>query len=248
MQSREHLKKTEHIEYGGRAVYGAMVAAMDEGIGRVLRQLDQLKLRERTLIFFFSDNGGRSEHAVNYPYRGHKGMLFEGGIRAPFCISWPARIPAGQTFDAPITGLDVFPTALAAAGVPTQKSVALDGVNLLPHLAAVKTALASRTHVWRYASGPGEFGYAVRDGDWKLVSSIYKGRKLLFNLATDPYEQHDVVAGHADIVRRLTATYDHWATQMMPPRWLDPHGENVRKEEAARQSAVEQASRGERKK
>jgi arylsulfatase A-like enzyme len=245
--TQAHLKRTEHIEYGGRAVYAAMVAAMDDGIGRVMRQLDELKLRETTLVFFYSDNGGRAEHAVNFPFRGHKGMLFEGGIRVPFCVSWPARIPAGQTFDAPITGLDVFPTALAAAGIPPPKSVALDGVNLLPHLAGTKTALAPRTHVWRYASGPDEFGYAVRDGDWKLVSSSYKGRQLLFHLATDPYEQHDVVVEHPAIVQRLTATYDRWATPMMPPRWLDPHGANVRKEEAARQNSVEQASRGERK-
>ena len=246
--TRVHLKLTEHIEYGGRAVYGAMVAAMDDGIGKVLKQLEALKLRDRTLVFFYSDNGGRAEHAVNFPFRGHKGMLFEGGIRVPFCASWPARLTGGRTFDAPITGLDIFPTVLAAAEIPIPDKLSFDGINLLPLLADQKGELRPRTLHWRYATGPNEYGYAVRDGAWKLVSSIYKGKKLLFNIETDPYEQHDCAAEQPDMVQRLTAKYDQWAKQMMPPHWLDAHGPNVRKEEAARQAAVEAASRGEKSK
>ena len=94
--------------------------------------------------------------------------------------------------------------------------------------------------------GKDEFGYAVRGGDFKLVSSIYKGRKLLFNIEADPYEQHDLAAAHPEIVQRLTAAYERWAKEMKPPLWLDPHGANVRSEEAGRQRAVENASRGER--
>jgi len=240
-----HLKRTEHIEYGGRAVYGAMVAAMDDGIGKVMKQLDALKLRDRTLIFFYSDNGGRAEHAVNFPFRGHKGMLFEGGIRVPFCASWPGRIPAGQTIDTPITGLDIFPTVLAAASLAQPDKLALDGVNLLPYLDGNKQAQPPRTLVWRYATGPGEYGYAVRDGGYKLVSSSYKGRKLLFDIGADPYEQRDLAAEQPDTVRRLTEKYERWAGDMMAPRWLDPHGANVRKEETARQGALDAASRGE---
>ncbi len=245
--TRAHLRKTEHIEYGGRAVYGAMVAGMDEGIGRVLRQLDDLKLRERTLIFFFSDNGGRAEHAVNFPYRGHKGMLFEGGIRVPFLVSWPGGIPGGRTCDGPITALDIFPTTLAAARVPAPTTVSLDGLNLLPHLAGRQLPLPPRTMFWRYATGPNEYGYAVREDSYKLVSSVYKGRKLLFNLASDPYEQHDLAAADPARVRQLAARYEVWAAEMRPPLWLDPHGANVRKEAAARQQTVDTASRGERK-
>ncbi len=244
--TREHLKKTEHIEYGGRAVYGAMVAAMDEGIGKLLRKLESLKLREHTLIFFYSDNGGRAEHAVNFPFRGHKGMLFEGGIRVPFCVSWPARIPDGQTCDHPVTGLDVFPTALAAAGIARPDKLLLDGINLLPHLTDPNCELPPRSLVWRYATGQDEFGYAVRDGRWKLVHSVYKGRKLLFDLSADPYEQHDLAVANPEAVGRLVEVYNRWAKDMMPPRWLDPHGVNVRKEEATRQQALENASRGER--
>jgi arylsulfatase A-like enzyme len=173
-------------------------------------------------------------------------MLFEGGIRVPFCVSWPARIRGGRTMNAPITALDIFPTVLAAAGIASPDGLVLDGVNLLPVLAEPGREPPRHTLVWRYAAGPDEFGYAVRDGRFKLVSSVYKGRKLLFDAEVDPYEQRDLAVDHSEIVRRLTDEYDRWARGMMPPRWLDPHGANVRKEEAARQAAVDAASRGER--
>tara|TARA_R110002073_G_scaffold154287_6_gene309357 strand:+ start:498 stop:1907 length:1410 start_codon:yes stop_codon:yes gene_type:complete len=246
--TREHLKKTEHIEYGGRAVYGAMVAAMDEGIGRVTAKLKELNLRDNTLIFFYSDNGGRTEHAVNFPYRGHKGMLFEGGIRVPFCVSWPAQIPGDQRYDNPITALDIFPTALAAAEVETPESLQLDGVNLLPFLKHNDQhddeTMPHQTLFWRYAVGNDRYGYAVRDGDHKLVYSVYKSKHLLFDIAHDPWEREDLSATKPAMVKKLVTKYEKWQQEMMPPRWLDPHGPNVRKEEQKRQAAVDAASRG----
>ena len=125
--SREHLRLTQHIAHGGRAVYGAMIAAMDAGIGKVLDKLKSAKIIDNTLIVFFSDNGGRADGAVNYPFRGHKGMLFEGGIRVPFCIAWPARIPGGQVLEFPITALDVAPTLFAAANGAAQRANARRG-------------------------------------------------------------------------------------------------------------------------
>jgi arylsulfatase A-like enzyme len=242
-----HLKRTEHIEYGGRAVYGAMVAAMDDGIGQLLRKLEELKLRKNTLIFFYSDNGGRAEHAMNYPYRGHKGMLFEGGIRVPFLISWPAKIPGGQKVDQPVTGLDIFPTCLAAAQTAQPGKRPVDGVNWLPTLAKPGSKLPERSLYWRYACGDGLFGRAVLDGDFKLVDSAYKGKKLLFNLKADPYEINDLASAHPDVVASLSAKFADWEKGMQPPQWLDPHGANVRKEEAARQAELDAAHRGEAK-
>ncbi len=245
--TRKHLQKTEHIEYGGRAVYGAMIAAMDEGIGDVVDKLKELKLYDNTLIFFYSDNGGRAEHAVNYPFRGHKGMLFEGGIRVPFCVSWPETIPGGRTYDKPITALDIFPTALAAAGVE-QTSLKLDGVNLLPFLDGADTKSPHQTLFWRYACGDGEYGYAVRDGRNKLVYSVYKKKHLLFDLSTDPWERNDLAAAQPALVGRLKDLYSNWNSEMVEPHWLDPHGVNVRKEEAKRQATVDAASRGDKSK
>lgn len=243
--TREHLRKTEHIEYGGRAVYGAMVAGMDEGIGRIANALKKLKLYDDTLIFFYSDNGGRTEHARNFPFRGHKGMLFEGGVRVPFCCSWPRRIGRDKRYDEAVSALDIFPTALAAAGVQPPSDLSLDGVNLLPYLSGNVSESPHQTLYWRYACGDGEFGYAVRDGNYKLVDSVYKGKKLLFDLQTDPWERQDLAEQQPETVERLTRLIQRWDEQNMPPRWLDPHGANVRKEEAARQEAIDAASRGE---
>lgn len=239
----EHLKKTEHIEQPGRAIYGAMIAGMDAGIGRVLDKLNTLKLRDNTLIIFMSDNGGRSDGAMNFPYRGYKGMLFEGGIRVPFCVSWPARIPGGQEIDSPITGLDIVPTALAAASNPSPKDMKLDGENLLPYLDGKKKSMLPRTLFWRYAMSADEFGYAVRDGDTKLVYRGIKDQIFLFDLSADPYEHDNLADRQKDVVQKLAAKYETWAKEMKAPLWLDPHGTSIRNEVTGRKNALERASR-----
>ena len=245
--TREHLEKTQHIEYGGRAVYGAMVAGMDTGIGRVLAALDDVGVAKNTIVVFLSDNGGRKEHAVNFPYRGHKGMLFEGGIRVPFVIRWPARLPSGKQVAEPISALDIFPTILSACRVAPQNSLNLDGVNLLPLLEIPPSAWKPRTFYWRYSMGADQYGYAVRDGDLKLVNSGYKGRKLLFDLEADPWEKNDLSMFQPEALARLDQLYVQWNAGNMSPRWYDPHGANVRNEEAVRQQAIDDASRGQKK-
>jgi arylsulfatase A-like enzyme len=245
--TKAHLHKTEHIEQAGRSIYAAMVAGMDEGIGRIVQLLDELKLREHTLIIFYSDNGGRGDLGRSLPFRGHKGQLYEGGIHVPFCVSWPERIPAGQSIAAPITGLDVFPTVLASADVPVPDDLQLDGINLLPYLTDSKHELPERTLVWRYSLGQDGYGYAVRDRAYKLVR-VNANHTSLFNIADDPYEQHDVKADNPDVIQLLTTAYEQWAKEMKTPLWVDPHGANIRNEQIGRQKVIDQASQGERQK
>ncbi|MEM9368969.1 MAG: sulfatase-like hydrolase/transferase [Planctomycetota bacterium] len=244
--TKEHLQKVTHIQEGGRAVYGAMVAGMDQGIGRVLEQLHESEIADNTLVIFLSDNGGRREHASNIPLRGHKGMLFEGGIRVPFVMTWPNRLPAGSTNDAPMTALDVFPTVLAAAGVDQDADDELDGINLLPRLTKPDETPAKRTLFWRYAVESNAFGFAVRDGDFKLVDSRYKDRKLLFDLKADPGEWHDLADKQPETVQRLSGLIEAWDQKNRSPHFRDNHGENVQKEEMTRTETIERASRGER--
>ncbi|MCC9643311.1 sulfatase-like hydrolase/transferase [Rhodopirellula sp. JC740] len=244
--TRAHLKHTEHIEYGGRAVYGAMVAGMDAGIGRVVDEIERQGLSEKTLVIFYSDNGGRREHARNFPFRGHKGMLFEGGIRVPFLMNWPNKLPSGVREDAPVMALDLFPTVLAAAGVSPSEASKLDGENLLPSLTQDDVSMPKRPLFWRYSMGDGNYGYAVRDGRWKLVDTRYKDRKMLFDLQSDPYETRDLSDDHPERVAELWQKVVAWDADNLAPRWNDPHGVNVRKEEAERTRQVENAARGER--
>lgn len=90
------------------------------------------------------------------------------------------------------------------------------------------------------------YGYAVRDGDWKLVYSVYKQKQLLFDLEADPWERNDLAEQRPELVQQLTRLYRNWDEEMMKPLWLDPHGANVRKEEAERQAIIEKATRGEK--
>ena len=241
--TKEHLKGTEHIEYGGRSVYGAMVYGMDKGIGNVVKALENKGIKENTIIIFISDNGGRGEHAVNFPYRGHKGMLFEGGIRVPYCISWPAAIKSGQVVDQAITGLDIMPTVMSAAGVGGEEKLKMDGENILPLLKG-KDQVLDRQLFWRYSGGK---GWVSRDGNYKLIHSLYKGKTMLFDIEKDPYEHHDISEQHPDIVSRLQDAYKKWDSEMMEPLWEDPHEPNVLKEEKRLQEIRKKASNGEKK-
>lgn len=240
----EHLKGTEHVEYGGRSVYGAMVYGMDLGIGKVMDALEEKGLQEKTLIIFLSDNGGRAEHAINFPYRGHKGMLFEGGIRVPFCLSWPGAIKSGQIINQPVTGLDILPTAMAAAKIESPSNLHLDGEDILPLLQGEDQKLDRRLF-WRYSGGK---GWVSREGKYKLIYSHYKQKTQLFDLENDPYEHHNIYDMHPQVVEDLTQAYKNWDSEMMQPLWEDPHIPNVEREERKVQETRKKASSGERNK
>lgn len=109
-----------------------MVSAMDDGIGKVLAALDAAGIRDNTLVAFVSDNGGPEPHNAsdNGPLRGAKGTVFEGGVRVPFLLSWPGRLPRGSVFDQPVITMDLTVTALHLAGAPLEGP--LDGVDLMP--------------------------------------------------------------------------------------------------------------------
>ena len=239
----EHLQGTEHVEYGGRSVYGAMVYGMDVGIGKVMNALEETGVKDQTIVIFLSDNGGRAEHAVNFPYRGHKGMLFEGGIRVPFCISWPDKIRSSQSIATPVTGLDILPTVMTAAGIDIEKSMQLDGENMLP-LFEGNTTKFDRKLFWRYSGGA---GWVSRVGKYKLIHSHYKGKTLLFDLETDPYEHHDIYDANPEIVEDLVQSYKNWDAEMINPLWEDPHIPNVEREEKNLQTIRVRARAGEKK-
>lgn len=149
MTGRYQQRFGHEFNTGGSKEYGAdkvglpttegtlagMVAAMDEGIGRVLEKLENAGLEEETLVFFINDNGGGGGNAsVNEPLSGFKGQVWEGGIRVPFAMRWKGRVPAGVVFDHPVISLDIFATAVAAAGAALPRGRQIDGVNLLPYV------------------------------------------------------------------------------------------------------------------
>lgn len=234
----EHLRQFAHVPDLHRRTFRAMMAALDENVGRVLAKLRQTNLERDTLVVFFSDNGGQTgpprpkpdapfqygvNASLNTPCRGEKGDLFEGGIRVPFLVQWKSRIPAGKTFDQPVISLDILPTALAAAGVQVQPAWKLDGVNLLPFLAEMKEGPPHDTLYWRFRfppNQPARHRWAIRQGDWKLVKSNAEPLSL-YNIAQDVGERNNLAAGQPDRVRTMEATWKRWNAELAEPMWTD---------------------------
>jgi arylsulfatase A-like enzyme len=198
-------------------VYGAMVRALNRGVGKVMAALRALGLDHNTILIFTNDNGGSSRAGlpdINKPYRGWKGTFFEGGIRVPFFIRWPAKIAPGQRLSMPVDFIDVLPTLAAAGGTQLPVGRKIDGINLLPFATGQAGPGASRALFWR--SGTYE---AIRDGDWKLQVSRNPARLWLFNLGPDPTERTDLSARRPDIVERLRAELAAHDREMAEPLW-----------------------------
>jgi arylsulfatase A-like enzyme len=185
--------------------YWAMVACLDEAIGELLGTLQELGLERRTLVMFFSDNGG-SGPGDNRPLRGGKSTLWEGGLRVPFLARWPARLPAGTVCEEFLTSLEVLPTLAAAAGTPPPAGIVLDGFDMLPALAG-KAKSPRQEMFWQQRGNQ-----AARVGRYKWVKSD-KGNGL-FDLTADPGEQHDLSATNARLLAQLQARFAAWKQTM----------------------------------
>ncbi len=198
-----------------RAILMAMLHHLDLGVGRVVDTLKQEGVWENTLLFFLTDNGGsKAMSAVNTPLRGAKQQNYEGGIRTPFIVSWPAGFKGGRSIDTPISSLDILPTALDAARVAFPTDKPLDGKSLLPLLTG-KTPKHIETFYWSEGGEAG--GYAVRSGDWKLVQQRGQKKVELFNLAKDPAEATDLASQNGAKIAELSKLYDAWLGQMAEP-------------------------------
>lgn len=200
-------------------VYGAMVRALDRGVGEVLAALKKNGIDDNTMVIFTSDNGGAwyaGLPEINAPYRGWKATFFEGGIRVPFFIRWPGTVAVGEQSRTPAHHLDIFATVAVAAGAQMPGDRQMDSTNLLPVLTGKAQGSASpgRTLFWR----SGEYR-AVRDGNWKLQMSGNPHKAWLYDLAADPTERANLAATRPDQVSRLTALLTAHDTGMPKPLW-----------------------------
>ena len=203
-----------------RRAYAAFVSTMDEQVGRILAKVDELGVREKTLIIFQSDQGHSTEARANFgggnagPYRGAKASFFEGGIRVPATVSMPGRIPEGEVREQFCIGCDWLPTIaeLCGADSPDRK---VDGVSIVP---VIQSADAPDPHrVWYWQLGE---QWAVREDAWKLLVNARDttdGRQVstlkepfLADLTKDPTEQTNFAEDHPDVVERLTRLHEEW--------------------------------------
>jgi arylsulfatase A-like enzyme len=196
-----------------------MLSAMDDAIGTVMERVRAAKQEDDTLIFFLSDNGGPTggNSSRNDPFSGFKNNVREGGIRVPFAVQWKGAIPAGKTYENPVSSLDIFPTVLAATGTKQPEKQSTDGVDLVPFVTGKQRddARPHDTLYWRYGEK-----WAVRDGDMKLTHAE-AGPAKLFDLSQDPAESNDLSASKPDVLKQLQVEYEAWSKTMMAPRWKD---------------------------
>jgi arylsulfatase A-like enzyme len=212
-----------------RQMYAAMLAAVDDGIGEIVGTLEKFGLRENTMIFFASDNGATREPRAglnqqpaqggsNRPLRGFKFSLFDGGIRVPAMLSWPARIAPKQVIHEVAATMDVLPTFLGAAATPLPADRTIDGHDILP-TAAKKARSPHETLFWSSSNQ-----LAVRRGKWKLVMNGMEADSapaartrmtgddatFLSDIDTDPGESKNLRSQHPRIVEELTAAANKW--------------------------------------
>ena len=216
-----------------RQVYAAMVAAVDDGVGAIRAELKRLNLLDNTCIFLLGDNGATTEPRAgldsksatagsNGPYRGFKFSLFDGGMHVPGMVSWPAKIPAGQTLNEIAMSMDVMPTILAASGAKLPANHKIDGSNILP----VLTSKAKSPHESIYWAQNNQL--AVRRGKWKLVINGFtaenwpEGRKplegddamFLSDLEADPGESKNLRKANPQLVDELATAVHKWHEEM----------------------------------
>lgn len=192
----------------------AMIAAMDDGVGRIRTKLREMGQERNTLIFYIADNGaplrpGAWNGSINAPLIGEKGMLTDGGVRVPFVAAWPGTLPAGQVYDHPVSSLDVAATAVALAGLPHDDE--LDGVNLMPFLTGRNNAPPHDNLFWRWRSQA-----AVLEFPWKLIR-LGRSEHYLFDVTQSDGETKNLIANHPEIAARLQTKLDAWCATLATP-------------------------------
>lgn len=220
------------------AAYAAMIQSLDEGVGRVLKTLDELRISDKTLVIFYSDNGGvggyqragvdSMEVTDNAPLRGGKGMLYEGGVRVPLIIRYPSVVKPGTVSDVPVVNVDFYPTLLEITGAAGNASHTLDGASFANVLRGepVGERPPIYWHFPGYLQGRQEVGAwrttpagAIRDGNFKLIEFFETGKTELYDLAADVSEQNDLATANPTKAKELHDKLIAWrkATHAMMP-------------------------------
>ena len=215
-QAKE-LRRVAEIKDKVRREFAAMTVALDDGVGRVLKALDDAGLARNTLVIFMSDHGGDPVYGgSNHPLRGGKATLFDGGLRVPCLMRWPGKVKPGTTTREVCSALDIFPSLLQLAGVDAADH-ASDGRDISGLMLAGRP-LGPRELFWEMGPhrvlGRGKWT-ALRRGDWKLVEDA-SGVRYLFNLAADPNEQHNLAAAKQENLKELVKRRDELAAQFAP--------------------------------
>ncbi len=214
------LARYEAVEKGkrqGKPVYAAMVESVDESVGRVMKALEELKLMDKTLVIFTSDNGGFAGATDHAPLRANKGSHYEGGIRVPLIVKGPGLAEEGAVSEVPVISNDLYPTILHMLGLPPKPRQHLDGVSLAPILAGVGT-IDREVLFWHYPhynkhpqSAPVSI---IRKGSWKLIEFLETGAVELYDLSQDIGESNDRAKSDPDRAGELLKELKAWKAEV----------------------------------
>lgn len=215
--------------------YAAMIASIDESVGRILATLDELGLDENTIVIFSSDNGGVGGYqragldkegiTDNAPLKGGKGMLYEGGVRVPYIYRWKGKIESGRTESTPINSVDLYPTLLDLAGGQPPVDYTLDGLSYASLLTGAGPPVVRSPLFWHFPGylGAGQGGWrttpcgSIREGDWKLLEYFEDGRTELYNIKEDIGEEQSLATAKPDVTKRLLASLTAWRATVGAP-------------------------------
>lgn len=216
-------------EYHNNPTYAAMIESVDEGVGRLLKQLESLKLDKNTLVVFYSDNGGMGAVTTQYPLRGSKGMLYEGGVRVPLIVKWPGKVKPGIETSSPVIGIDFYPSFLEIASVKQPLNKELDGQSFVPLL--LQKNATGRDLFWHFPAYLEGFKgdnrnidpfrtrptSVIRSGDYKLHEFYEDGHLELYNIKDDIGEKNDLAAKLPAKVKELHDKLVAWRTKTNAP-------------------------------
>lgn len=227
--SRYQNKENDSLQTN--ATYAAMIESVDQGIGKILHKLNELEIRDNTLVILYSDNGGFGGATNNSPLRGSKGMMYEGGIRVPLAMAWPGVIKPGSVCKIPVIGTDLYPTLAGIAGKELDDSQALDGEDILP-LMKGSTELKRESIFWHfpaYLQGkyPGSRNNdpffrtrpasAIRKGNWKLIEYFEDEGLELYDLDADLAEQKNLAEARHEKRNELHQELKQWRLKIKAP-------------------------------
>ncbi|MCK5731189.1 MAG: sulfatase-like hydrolase/transferase [Draconibacterium sp.] len=225
----------------GRKRYLWHLAQLDNSVGKIMNKLESHKLTDNTLIVYVSDNGGSPRtYAENFPLRGNKYILEEGGIRVPMLMSWPGKIKSGEIYDPMVSALDIFPTVHNLLGLTMPTDREYDGVNLIPFLSGENVDNPHQSLCWTGFSLQGKpqiyedsnsaiarhdqtihgdmNGWAIREGKWKLRYEGSYNNYCLYDISTDIGEKNNVAAKHPELVKQLTQKFNKWHDHIKPKK------------------------------
>ena len=226
--TKKYLDRYDHIEDKRRKTYAAMVSSVDDGVGGIIDKLKQHNILDNTIIYFLSDNGGsKFNSSNNYPLKGFKGELYEGGLKVPFVMHWPAKIKPNTVFEKPVISLDIFATIKSVINPSLELKNPLHGKNLMPYISGKNNDAPHDYLFWRNnghqppqedGTRPRYITWALRTLDHKLL--IRRNDSMLFDLENDISESINIKDSLSENFNFLNSKIKEWNESNLDPIFL----------------------------